>query len=229
MADKYPGLSPFIFSLNNPIKYLDPNGKEVIKAHEEDKKNAESKYNLAKLVFDSFKGNKEVTGYRDAKKELRKSRREFNRIDAKYKQVEKAINDLKKYNNDAFQKLDNLDDEHKNRINVYIEAQSFLRTPSGDDALGLSHQTYRNGHFITSQYGINTTLIQINTNLIDPGFVLAHEAGHTVFNVTKWSFYFSWLTANPGISKDGHGGGNPSGEQAVAEEHRYTDNRKRRP
>lgn len=81
---------------------------------------------------------------------------------------------------------------------------------------------------VRSPRGENTILIVIDRAIIDKGRVLAHEGGHGLFDIKYMMKLIKWYADNPGESKGGHGGGNPSGEEADRQEKIYINEKIKR-
>jgi hypothetical protein len=68
--------------------------------------------------------------------------------------------------------------------------------------------------------GDNTVVVTVDD--IANARHLAHEFGHSKFQVKKTTQYFNWLKANPKQNgKGGHGKGDPSGAAAKAAEKNF--------
>lgn len=137
--------------------------------------------------------------------------------------------------------MNNLEDPGGQRVDVYVETVDDLNTSyfgnnsefsKPEEAMGLTHMKKLQDHgyyySVKSKSGLNTVSIALNSNLQDPGFTLSHEGGHTSYNVAFFKSLINWLNTNPGKSKGGHGGGNPSGIEAQKQEEIYRSNRKKK-
>jgi RHS repeat-associated protein len=236
MAEKYADWTPYNYALNNPLRYIDPFGLEVKNAHEEERNKKEQQKNEAKKKLDNYKGDKKSKEYRELKRGHKKANRQFKSIDTKYQAVETAIGDLKTNNPDLFNELDNLIDPGGTTVDVHIESVPNLKTTYYDKknesktALGLTQVigiNMGNYYSLNSKFGTNTVAIALDKNLFDPGRYLSHEGGHTKYFAGNLKAYIKWLKGNIGASVGGHGGGNPSGEEADLQEAIYLNNKKK--
>lgn len=238
LAEKYESYSPFIYGLNNPIQFIDPFGREVVNAHKKEKEEAEKKANEAKRVMEEFDGDKKSKEYKRLVKAVKKETKEFQKIAKKFEKTERAIQDLKKYNPELFEKLDNLTDPGCNTVDVYIETVDNLKTdyfrnnpdfskptPLLGGAQTDAYQDEGSYYSITSKYGPSTATIVLDGALSDPGRIASHEGGHVTYNIAFLKQYIEWLNNNPNKSIGGHGGGNESGKEADAQEKIYIRNK----
>ena len=58
------------------------------------------------------------------------------------------------------------------------------------------------------------------------GETLAHEGGHVLYEVMYPQILLEFYHSNPEVKRDGHSGGNPSGESADYFENRFRINKK---
>lgn len=222
MADKYPSISPYAYCAWNPVKLVDPDGREVINRHT---KNIE---NLKKKIADLEGQIKDCNGSNlkklnrllaDKKKSLKKEM-EYEKI------VDNAIQDLKNYGGDEFEKLDQLTDINGNKVDVYIQMVDYIDKIGGPE--GKTYGKVRANGPCSSEMGENTMLISLSHKYRDvAGKVLAHEGGHVLHDVTSPDKLIEFYSLHPSAARDGHDQGNPSGICAKEYEDRYEKNRRR--
>ena len=250
LAEKYLSHSPYNYTLNNPIGNIDLFGLDVKNRHEEEREEKKKIRDETHDKRNNYTGKKNTLKYWKLNYKANKAERRFKRIDRKYEHTNRAINDLKKYNEPLFNKLDNLQDPGGTEVDVYVESVDNLNTnsmgpnpdfPIAQTASGLSYMKPKNTvqmysedgsmteyYSVQSQHGDNTVSILLNSNLKDPGLILSHEGGHTVYNVAFLKAYISWLKGKSS-GQGGHGIGNQSGINADTEEAIYKRNKNNNP
>ena len=205
MFEKYPSISPYTYCANNPMKFVDPTGEELINSYQEGWDKAKQKLAEAKQAFDAFGGNRKADGYKETKKNFNQAKKEFRKIDRPYQLVKEAMSDLAKYNPGLYVQLDELEDENENPVNVYVEMAN-LSGLYGQSIVAVDNLVNRK---FQSKYGENSVVIQLNHVLFgDDGQTLAHEGGHTVYDVKKFLKSLQYSQTYTG----GHG---PSGQDTL--------------
>jgi RHS repeat-associated protein len=243
--------SPYVSMGNNPVAYNDIFGDEIINGYEKKLYSQKEKVKglkdeLSKLGDDE-KGSRQ---YRKLDRKLQKEEKILAGIQDQYNDIKTAITDLEKYNNEEFKKLNSLTDARGTIINVYVIEESLLKSnffTEGVNAYtsnpilidGLTEivpvegkQYYFDDKGVMIEYkqvgssnGPNTITIVINAQYADKGAVLAHEGGHALNDVPKMLELLEWYITHPGVSVGGHGGGNPSGNEAQKQEDIYKINK----
>ena len=224
MADKYPSMSPYSYCAWNPMKLVDPDGREVINAHT--KKVGELQKKIANL-------QNQINNCND-KKQLRSLNKRLNKLQSSLKEeiryeksVNEAIQNLKDYGGDEFNQLDNLKNIYGEKIDVYIQMKSEIggvkKPKCGNTEMILS----QDGN-CRSEKGANSVVISLSDKFKSVlGKTLAHEGGHAIFNVTNPDAVLRFMSEHPTAIQDGHDQGNPSGLFADKCESEYSQRKKR--
>ena len=222
MADKYPGISPYAYCAWNPVKLVDPDGREVINRHTKNIENLKKEIaDLEGQIKDCNGSNlKELEGKLAGKKKSLKEEMKYEKI------VDNAIQDLKNYGGDEFGKLDQLTDVNGNKVDVYIQMVDYIDKIGGPE--GKTYGDVRSDGQCSSKMGPNTMLISLSHKYRDvAGKVLAHEGGHVLFDVKYPHILAAFYSLHPSAERNGHDQDNPSGKMANAYENRYEENRRR--
>ena len=222
MADKYPSISPYAYCAWNPVKLVDPDGREVINRHTKKIENLKKEIaDLEGQIKDCNGSNlKELEGKLAGKKKSLKEEMKYEKI------VDNAIQDLKNYGGDEFGKLDQLTDVNGNKVDVYIQMVDYIDKIGGPE--GKTYGDVRSDGPCSSIMGPNTMLISLSHKYRDvAGKVLAHEGGHVLFDVKFPHVLAAFYSLHPSAERNGHDQDNPSGKMANAYENRYEENRRR--
>jgi len=205
-----PHESPFATFANNPIWFIDPSGDDFENVHtkekekaKEDKDKAKTKLESAKSEFKPFeemgkKGARDaglMGNFRSAKKELRSSKKEFDREDARYQQeveFEAIVNDvlekLKEINPDLYEEWDKWDPHGTGVINIPISVQNkpvdmidpYTGMPTGQTTTAENRITVykQTGNVKASQIIIQVRKLNNKISLRVMTGDLVHELGH---------------------------------------------------
>ena len=224
MADKYPGISPYAYCTWNPVKLVDPDGREVINAHTKKVGELQKKIENLQNQINNCNDKKQL---RSLNKKLKESQSSLKKEIEYEKLVNNAIQDLKDYGGDEYNQLDNLKNINGENVDVYIQMKSDIGGVDNPKC-GLTEMTLSSDGNCRSEKGANTVVISLSYKFRSVlGKTLAHEGGHTIHDVINPNAVFRFLLEHPTAKQDGHDQGNPSGLFANQCENEYCQRKKR--
>ena len=206
MSDKYPSLSPYVYCANNPVKLVDPNGMEVINPYKKMIETAKKDISNAKIRLSNLqRGTPE---YKSEKQQLQAARKDKRTAMSNYMTVLMAIKEVKQYNKELYDRMNNLTDQTGAPVDVFVTVDEKL----GAGKASQCTNNWQNGHFslfdldnrISSSNGVKVSLNPTASS--DMGLTLSHEFGHLDYIVPNIITYNKWLIDNElnRSSYDGH-------------------------
>ena len=222
MSDKYPSISPYAYCGSNPIKLVDPSGEEVINQYKPAYDYFNKQLKVAKEKFDSFGGNKKADGYKEAKKEYNKAKRNFSSAEYKYKEVNSAISNVKRYNSELYDKMDNLKDKNGKTVDIIVGID-YSKSNKGWGGVPNESESP------SALYVSLNPLTYLTQGYTDMGEVLTHEFGHYLYIVPNWSEYQDFLnTKVDRATHNGHDFDDKPGIEANKQTDIYRNNKNNR-
>ena len=221
MAAKYPSLSPYVYCANNPVKLVDPNGDSIINGLKYAYDYFLQQCNLAIEKCLKLDYNSNPIEYLNVKKEYDKASKNLEDVSCFYKTAEVAISNVKKYNKQLYNQMNNIKDDKGNAVDIVV-------------LVNYSIGKYGNHSIPIQSLCPPSIIVQLNPiakfdKYNDMGEVLSHEFGHLLYIIPNWSDYQNFLkTVNPS-RHNGHDHDDPSGQEAHKQTQIYILNKIKQP
>ncbi|WP_075344677.1 RHS repeat-associated core domain-containing protein [Tenacibaculum agarivorans] len=239
LAENYSSTSPYVYTLNNPLFFVDPDGRKIINGDEERRKKAEKQVEKNRKIVESaessygtsredFSSRSQYKRYKKAKRNLKKSQRKLSKYTRLAESTQEKIDNFKEKSPNMFAKMDNITNEYGESVDIFVGTKS-MSGKNGKNEFSFSVDQ-NNGHVRLSSrsFGLNTLEIFINPTLgpsvHDPDKTpstietLRHEMGHASYEIESTRSYYLYLEGLKRSGKKsnaGHSSGDLSGKRAL--------------
>ena len=218
-ASKYPSLSPYVYCANNPVKLVDPNGEEIVNVYKDAYEYVSKQYSEAKKNWEAFKGDRKAEGYKEARQKYKDAKRSYDDISYKYHIVDNAISNVKQYNPELYEKMDNMKDADGNSVDIRI----VIDYSKNKEGWGTIPSNSNCPSALSISLNPNANFENVST---DMGMVLSHELGHLSYIIPNWNTYQDFLNNKVNrMSHDGHSNNDESGKEANTQTLIYRKNK----
>ena len=182
LSENFSAISPYTYSLNNPLFFVDPDGREVKNADEERRKQAEKNVESTSASLDEkanylgvssnasrrkFKkaakakgGKQEWKNTKTTLSESKKAKQNLTKYEGRSKETAKRIKEFADSSPERFAAMDNMTNEFGEVVDVYVSTVT-LTNQNGENKFSFSEDL--NGDVrLKSQFGgLNSIMINL--------------------------------------------------------------------
>ena len=186
LAEKFVSTSSYVAMLNNPILFIDPDGREVIngdevarnqaqKARDEAKTEFNENYTSTDLKSKDFASKSDWKSYKSARNNLKSQQKALDKAQANYEHTQQSIDHFAAVDPEGFAKANNL--TYTNNAGETRTVDIVVKTgDTGEFGKGKTAFSVTRAGNIRDN-AVETTL---DLNVSPKADVLAHEFGHAV-------------------------------------------------
>ncbi len=241
LAHQYSSLSPYAFVSNNPLKYIDFDGRKIINADKKRLEKAKNELNdmedtrkIFTEKYGSVTNRKDFTGTKDQWKKMKEYNKKYKEqvntvkdLEISVVKTEELIKEFKDKSPVLFDYIDNLQNEAKENVDFYLGTKDIFNSEDDlSEYLGGSNQIpefKESGGIVrpsSDEFGLNTITVTVERDKDDRDFfyinfnqnIINHEAGHFAYIVEFTKKYFEYTKQLKIEGKKLNGGHNSDDE-----------------